>query len=305
MKRIITVALALCVAATLFAQTSAQDYLSRYKLLIGKVGLDGLGVETLVNKWEADYPDDVDMLCAKYNYYLTKCQKSEVVAKSQDRYLGAAPVLSLKDSTGTDVHYFTEVFFDDEMYGTASQALDKAIRLRPDDINLRFAKITSLLSYEKESPDMATQALRSLIDYNGSSHPNWKMGEEPFTDEDFRASIMDYCFAFFRIASPASFESFKSISEKMLSYNPKDTEFLNNLGSYYLAYKKDYKTAQKYYAKTLKLDPDNYGAIRNGVILARKTGNTKLEKKYLQQLMRVSPDEMEKSSAKIRLEAMK
>lgn len=305
MKRIITVALSLGIAATLFAQTSAQDYLSRYNLLVGKVGLDGLGVETLVNKWEADYPDDVDMLCAKYNYYLTKCQKSEVVAKSQERYLGANPILTLKDSTGTDVRYFTETFFEDEMFGVASQALDKAIRLRPDDINLRFAKITSLLAYEKESPDMATQALRSLIDYHGNTHPSWKMGEEVFTDDDFRAAMMEYCYTLFRIASPAAFESFKSISEKMLTYNPKDTEFINNLGSYYLAYKKDYKTAQKYYAKTLKLDPDNYGAIRNGVILARKTGNTKLEKKYLQQLMRVSTDEVEKASAKIRLEAMK
>ena len=305
MKRVLLSVAYLLFATSLFAQMSAQEYLSRYQLLIGKVGLAGLGVETLVNKWEADFPDDVEMLCAKYNFYFTKSQNNEVVSKPQDRYLGADPVLSLKDSTGAKVNYFTEVNFDDEMYGLASQALDKAIRLRPDDIRLRFTKITSLLSYEKESPDMATQSLRSLIDYHYSSHPVWKLGEEAFSEEDFRSSMMEYCFVLYRIASPASFESFKSVSEKMLAYSPKDTEFINNVGSYYLACKKDYKTAQKYYAKTLKLDPDNYAAIRNCVMAARKLGNKKMEKKYLQMLQRVSPDEVERASAKIRLEALK
>lgn len=305
MKRIALAFAAWMCAVSVFAQTSAQEYLARYQLLVGKLGLDGVGIETLVHKWEADFPDDVNMLCAKFNYYFTKSQESKIVPKDQDRFLGAEPVLSLKDSTGAKVNYFTEVIYDDEMYGLASQALDKAIRLKPDDISLRFSKITSLLSYEKESPDMATQVLKGLIDYNTASHPSWKVGDEAFSGEDFRSAILDYCYAFFRIGSPSAYEAFRSVSEKMLSYNAKDAAFLNNLGSYYFVYKKDFKTAQKYYTKTLKVDPENYGAIKNCVILARKTGNAKLEKKYLQMLMQISPDEMERTSAKVRLDAMK
>jgi tetratricopeptide (TPR) repeat protein len=306
MKKMIVLAVAALLAApVLFAQTSAQEYLSRYALLVGRLGPAGVGVETLVNRWEADFPDDVEMLCAKYNYYHTKCQGSAVVQKDQDHFMGTDPILTLKDSTGKDVRYFTETTYDDEMYGIATQALDKAIRLRGDDISLRFTKIASLLAYEKESPDMATQALRSLIDYHCTSHPSWKYGENAFSDDDFRASMKDYCFVLFRTGSPSSLESFKSVSEKLLSYYPKDTDFLNNLGSYYLVARKDYKTAVKYYSKTLKLDPDNYGAIKNCVLAARKQGNPKQEKKYLQMLVRVSPDELERNSAKIRLEAMK
>ena len=304
-KTCLAVAMLLC-AATLFAQTSAQEYLSRYVLLVNKLGADGLGIETLVKKWEADFPDDVDMLCAKYNYYSAKSQRSEVVQKDRDKYLGAAPVLSLKDSTGRDVHYFTETFFDDELYGIATQALDKAIRLRDDDVSLRLTKITSLLAYEKDSPDMATQALRSLIDYNCTAHPVWKYGtQEPYSEEQFLSAMSEYCYYLFRVASPVSFASFKSVSEKLLSYYPKNTDFLNNVGSYYLVAQKDYKTAMKYYGKTLKLDPDNYAAVKNCVLAARKSGNAKLEKKYLQQLVRVSPDERERQSAQIRLGAMK
>ena len=62
MKKIALAVAALFVAPALFAQMSAQDYLSRYSLLVGKLGPDGVGIETLVNKWEADFPDDVDML---------------------------------------------------------------------------------------------------------------------------------------------------------------------------------------------------------------------------------------------------
>lgn len=303
MKRWMLSSAALFAAVTLSAQTSAQDYLSRYALLVNKLGPAGVGIETLVNKWEADYPDDVEMLCAKYNYYFTKCQEEQVVPKDQERYLGAQPLLSLNDSTGAKVNYFTEILFDDEMYGIATQALDKAIRLRGDDIGLRSTKINSLLSYEKESPDMATQALRSLIDYNGTSHPAWKAGGEPFSDEDFVSLMTDYCFTLYRMGSPACLEAFRSVSEKLLSYYPKNTDFINNLGTYSLA-KKDYKAAQKYYAKALKLDPSNYPAVKNSVIVARKSGNKKMEKKYLQILARISPDEMEKESAKIRLQAL-
>ena len=305
MKKIVLAFAALLAAQALFAQMSAQEYLSRYALLVGRVGPAGVGVETLVGKWEADYPDDVDMLCAKYNFYHTKCQGSEVVQKDQARFMGAEPILTLKDSTGADVHYFTETTYDDEMYGVASQALDKAIRLRPDDISLRFTKIASLLAYEKESPDMATQSLRSLIDYHCTSHPSWKYGEEAFSDEDFRTAMKDYCFILFRTASEVSLESFKSVSEKLLSYYPKDADFLNNIGSYYMVAKKDYKTALKYYAKTLKLDSDNYGAIKNCVLATRKLGNAKQEKKYLQMLVRVSPDEIERNAAQIRMESLK
>ena len=305
MKRIILATAALVCAASLSAQTTAQDYLARYNLLVGKLGYDGVGIETLVNKWEADFPDDVDMLCAKFNYYFAKCQQAQVVAKEQERFLGAEPLLSLNDSTGKKVNYFQETFYDDEMYGLASQAIDKAIRVHPEQIDLRLSKITSLLAYEKESPDMATQSLRSLIDYHYSTHPRWTFGKDPFSDEDFKAAVVEYCYAFFRTASPAAYESFKSVSEQMLKYAPKDPDFLNNVGSYYLVAQKDYKTALKYYTKTLKLDPDNYAAVRNCVIIGRKQNNPKVEKKYLQMLMRVSPDDMEKASAKVRLESLK
>lgn len=71
--------------------------------------------------------------------------------------------------------------------------------------------------------------------------------------EDFFPSLMqEYCYAFFKIGTPHCFDAFKELSEKMLAYYPGNTVYMTNLGSYYLVYKHDSKTALKMYNKVLK-----------------------------------------------------
>ena len=65
----------------------------------------------------------------------------------------------------------------------------------------------------------------------------------------------------------------------------------------------DYKTALKWYNKVLKRKPDEYNAIKNCVTLARKQGNTKLEKKYLKMMMEHGP-EKDRMLAESRLKAI-
>ena len=305
MKRIIlslTILLASLTAVN--AQSSSEDFQTRYQNLVKRVGTAGLGVETLVDRWEKAFPDDPAMLEARYNYYLEKSRTTTLVIKDADRYLGQKPYISLKDSLGNDVNYFEESFYDDSLFALSSQAIDKAIRLYPDRIDLRFDKITALTQYEKERPDMAASTLAGLIDYNAISHPSWKVGDQVIDDETFEAAVQEYCFAFYTIGSPASYEAFLSLSEKMLAGNPKSTLFLTNIGTYWLIAKNDSKKALKYYNKVLKLDPENYTAVKNCIILARKSKNTKLEKKYLPILIKVTGDERERASAETRLKAL-
>ena len=74
----------------------------------------------------------------------------------------------------------------------------------------------------------------------------------------------------------------------MLSYHPSDVLYLDNVGSYWLVVKHDYKQAAKYYNKVLKIKQDDITAIKNMILLARNTSNTKLEKKYLPLLVKYS-----------------
>ena len=58
MKRILTFLVALALPFALLAQTPQEDYIRRYNNLVGRVGVAGVGVETLLDRWAADYPDD-------------------------------------------------------------------------------------------------------------------------------------------------------------------------------------------------------------------------------------------------------
>ena len=283
---------------------SQADYLDRYTLLVNKLGVEGVGVETLLQRWGKDYPDDMDMLLGKFTYYLSKSQSNSMEKIDASKYLGEAPTLTLKDSLGNDVNYFQVTNYDDELFGQATQAIDKAIGLAQDRLDLRLYKIAALIGYEKGSPDMALSGLKELIDYDGHSHPTWIYpGLEPGPDL-FPSLVQEYCYTFFRQATPASYEAFKEVSEKMAGYYPKNTVFLTNIGSYYLVYKHDSKNALKMYNKVLKKDPGDYTAIKNCVLLARNDKNKKLEKKYLAMLSKVTPDETEKMQAEARLKSL-
>lgn len=306
MKKIIFAVLsALLVCTVCFGQEkTSEEYKQRCNLLVGRLGITGVGIETIISHWEEDYPDDVDMLTAKFNYYFAKSQSSKVIEKNQKKFLGAKSTLTLKDSLGNPRSYFEEIFYDDSLFAIASQAIDKAIRLNPRSLELRFAKITSLMAYEKESPDMALSTLKSLIDYNYTVDHVWIYSNELVANDLFVGAVQEYCYSLFRINTPVSQEGFKEISEKMLKYNPDRTEFISNIGSYYLTVKNDTKSALKYYNKVLKYNPTDYAAIKNCVIIAKKNQDVKLEKKYLPMLANVSPDESEKVSARARLEML-
>ena len=297
---------ALAISLTAIAQTpSSKDFQDRYDLLVSKLGPTGVGIETLLDRWAAAYPDDVQMLTGKFSYWFSKSQTLQLVPKDQQKFLGETPTVVLKDSTGANVNYFQETMYDDELFGEAQKALEKAIQLYPDRLDLRFLKVASLIGYEKESPDMALSSLKSLMIYNATQHPKWEYpGVDNVDNEFFSAALQEYCYLFFRYGTPATYEAFKELSEQMLTYEPKNVLFLDNIGSYWLVARKDNKTAMKYYSKVLKIKADDLTAIKNIIILARNSNNVKLEKKYLPLLIKYTQDEKETITAQARLKSL-
>ena len=306
MKRILTLAAALVLTFSLFAQTSSpEDYLRRYNNLVTHVGAAGVGVETLVDKWVADYPEDLSARLAQFSFWYTKAQTTKVIQLPQDRYLGREPLLPMTDSLGRKTNYFEDTDFEDESFGVALEALDKAIALAPQRLDFRLLKADALTAYEKGRPDMALALLKGLADENYRQHPAWTHASLEKVDDDvFKALMQDYCFAFFRLGTDSSAEAFKGLSEHMLTYCKDDPLFLDNIGSYWLVSKKDYKKAQKFYDQVLKKHPDDMTAIRNGVLLARAKKDVKLEKKYLSMMAKHGATETDRASAAARLEAM-
>ncbi len=267
-------AIALCTAAA--AQTTAEEYLARFERLVRTVGPDGVGVETLLDRWEEDFPDDQAVHVARFNYHFQKSQRTEMVAKgTQRRYLGNPPSLTLKDADGQDVNYFPEDFYDEEEFAEAMKVLDRQIALHPDELRFHFLKVSALAAYEKESPDMAAAELKSVIERQASARPVWTLDGNPADAEIFQQGVGEYCYEFFQIGTSDSYEYFREISERMNKLFPKNPVFLDNLGSYELVVKENYKQAAKYYKKALKLDPDDHAAQSNLQLIERKQAQEK------------------------------
>ena len=271
---------------SVFAQTS--DYKRRYDILLDRVGPAGVGMETLIENWSKVEPGNTDMLTARFYYYIAKAQGTEVVARKETKYLGAAPMLTLQDSTGVDVHYYEVLKYDDEIFSQALKVVDHAISLYPQRLEFRFMKANAYLSYERESPDMALSNILGLAHDYMTSGKTWTYNEnsEQLTvdQELFAQMIQDYCVTLYALGSPASYEAFLKLSQRMNGYFPKTPSYLANIGSYHMVVAKDPKTALKYYDKALKIEPKAREVINNAILAARKLKNTKLEKKYLKLL---------------------
>ena len=111
-------------------------------------------------------------------------------------------------------------------------------------------------------PDMTAAEILSLIDDYQARGEGWTYAGETLTQELFCQGISEYCYRFFRTASPASYEYFLEISEKMNKLYPDEVVFIDNIGSYWQV-NGDSRKALRYYRKALKIDPEDYAANNN------------------------------------------
>ena len=288
MKKLLSISFALLVYVLAAAQT--DRYEKRYDLLVSQFGPAGVGVETVLNNWEKVDSTNAKLLLGRFTYLFTKAQSTIVEKKFEKKYLGMEPALSLRDTTGRDVYYYQVNVYDDELYGEAIKAADRAISFHPRRLDFRFLKANAYIAYEKESPDMALAYLMSLADEYALGSGNWTYEGEEVDDKFFQDAMQEYCYSLYAISTASSLKSFKSLSEKLASLYPENMGYINNIGSYYMIASKDYKTSLKYYNKVLKVQPDDYTALKNAVLAARRTNNLKAEKKYLEQMVQYGPE---------------
>lgn len=301
-RRLISVAAALSVCVCAFCQ--ASEFERKYELLVSQLGPSGIGIETVLDNWEAKDSTDAKMLAGRFNYYFSKARSSSIVQNSRKKYLGMEPVLALKDSTGNDVYYYQVDDFDDEIFAKAIKTVDRAISMHPDMLDFRFLKAGAYLAYEKESPDMALSYLKELASEGAARKDAWSYDGAVADGGLFAEAMQEFCCNLYALGTPAAYEAFRTLSEHLVKLYPDHTGFLSNIGSYYMIARKDYKTALKYYARVLKKRPDDYTAIKNGVLASRKAGNKKSELKYLELLAEHGP-ENERLVAEGRIQALK
>ena len=287
MKRISAALAALVLVCTALPAQSV-DWQKKYERQVKAVGLSGVGVETILDSWGAADSSSVDYLAARYAFWFDKSHSLVVEAHDSPRYLGMEPMLELSDSSKSNTVWYYQVdSFDDELFGRALRYLDKAAAAMPAELEYRVWKVSALMLYEKESPDMTLGLILSLIDEDRSIGQKWLYQGEEQDRDFFDGLIQEFCWNLFNLGTPQAREAFLKVSEKMLSYDRKSPVFMANVGSYLMSVK-EYKKALKQFDKVLKLDPDNDTAIRNCVTIARILRDDKLKSKYNPMLSRLS-----------------
>lgn len=287
MKRISAALAALVLVCTVLPAQSV-DWQKKYERQVKAVGLSGVGVETILDSWGAADSSSVDYLAARYAFWFDKSHSLVVEAHDSPRYLGMEPMLELSDSSKSNTVWYYQVdSFDDELFGRALRYLDKAAAAMPAELEYRVWKVSALMLYEKESPDMTLGLILSLIDEDRSTGQKWLYQGEEQDRDFFDGLIQEFCWNLFNLGTPQAREAFLKVSEKMLSYDRKSPVFMANVGSYLMSVK-EYKKALKQFDKVLKLDPDNDTAIRNCVTIARILRDDKLKSRYNPMLSRLS-----------------
>ena len=287
MKRISAALAALVLVCTALPAQSV-DWQKKYERQVKAVGLSGVGVETILDSWGAADSSSVDYLAARYAFWFDKSHSLVVEAHDSPRYLGMEPIFELSDSSKSNTVWYYQVdSFDDELFGRALRYLDKAAAAMPAELEYRVWKVSALMLYEKESPDMTLGLILSLIDEDRSTGQKWLYQGEEQDRDFFDGLIQEFCWNLFNLGTPQAREAFLKVSEKMLSYDRKSPVFMANVGSYLMSVK-EYKKALKQFDKVLKLDPDNDTAIRNCVTIARILRDDKLKSKYNPMLSRLS-----------------
>ena len=287
MKRISAALAALVLVCTALPAQSV-DWQKKYERQVKAVGLSGVGVETILDSWGAADSSSVDYLAARYAFWFDKSHSLVVEAHDSPRYLGMEPMLELSDSSKSNTVWYYQVdSFDDELFGRALRYLDKAAAAMPAELEYRVWKVSALMLYEKESPDMTLGLILSLIDEDRSTGQKWLYQGQEQDRNFFDGLIQEFCWNLFNLGTPQAREAFLKVSEKMLSYDRKSPVFMANVGSYLMSVK-EYKKALKQFDKVLKLDPDNDTAIRNCVTIARILRDDKLKSRYNPMLSRLS-----------------
>lgn len=287
MKRISAALAALVLVCTALPAQSV-DWQKKYERQVKAVGLSGVGVETILDSWGAADSSSVDYLAARYAFWFDKSHSLVVEGHDSPRYLGMEPMFELSDSSKSNTVWYYQVdSFDDELFGRALRYLDKAAAAMPAELEYRVWKVSALMLYEKESPDMTLGLILSLIDENRSTGQKWLYQGEEQDRDFFDGLIQEFCWNLFNLGTPQAREAFLKVSEKMLSYDRKSPVFMANVGSYLMSVK-EYKKALKQFDKVLKLDPDNDTAIRNCVTIARILRDDKLKSRYNPMLSRLS-----------------
>ena len=115
----------------------ARTYYQQFSALTFKT--DSVQQLALLNKWQADDPNDPELYVCFFNYFVNKSTHELV---SLDKRPGDNTSMEIQDSTGNTVGYIEDqVWMDPQNLTLAFSYIDEGIKAFPDRLDMRLGKI--------------------------------------------------------------------------------------------------------------------------------------------------------------------
>lgn len=257
--------------------------------------------------WEALAPADARLWIDRFNHYLNRSRRAEIVLRNaQDTLLLSdelAEWLILADSTGAEAGRIGErIVFDDALFARAIAAIDRGIELHPDRIDMYLGRAAAF-AYAERYREMA-EALCALIARAGRNGGRWigtdDLTVQPIPPQELIADyLQDYVNTLFDVASPdggdEATHALGRLARCEAEYAPSSAVALNNLGAWhYGAGRID--EALDCFVRASEADPSDRLLIYNVGYLFRQQGEREQARTWWRRLLD-SPDEAERQRA--------
>ncbi len=230
-------------------------------------------VESTLEKWEKESPDNPELLIAYFNYYLHREMESVLtMGKMDDGRYGL----------------YDRQTFKDEDVKTGISYLDKALKKYPDRLDIHFGKCSSLIHAGKY--EEASNAILDLLETSQKVKNNWKWtNNQPVNEKGETAlfsGINDYCTMLFNYFDSTK-DYLNSIFSKIEKLYPNNIIGLNQSARYYSLSGNNEK-AIKQLKKAYNLDKSDYIVIGNLGYMYELSGNYKEARKWYTEMSKLS-----------------
>ena len=230
-------------------------------------------VETTLEKWEKESPDNPELLIAYFNYYLHREMES---------------VLTMGQMDDGRYGLYDKQTFKDEDVKIGISYLDRALEKNPDRLDIHFGKCSSLIRSGKY--EEATSAIINLLDISKKIKNNWKWtNNQPINENGETAlfsGINDYCTMFFNYFDSTK-DYLNNIFSKIEKLYPNNIIGLNHSARFYSQSGNNEK-AIKQLKKAYNLDKTDYIVIGNLGYVNELMGNYKEARKWYTEMSKLS-----------------
>lgn len=255
---------------------SAQDYQEQFNAALEK--RDTLAMLPILQKWEAQTPNDAELFTSYFNYYYL-ISAEETISVLPD------------DTDSTQVIMEPGIYYKKLLVDKAFAKIDEGISRYPNRLDMRFGKCYVL--GEIKDWERFTNEIITTINYSAVNKNQWTWANnEPVEDGQYflLTSIQDYQVQLYYTGDDALLKNMRRIGNAILELYPDHVESMSNISISYVS-EKEYDKAIAILQKALKLNPEDYIVITNIAQAYKLKGDKPNAIKYYKQLITYGDEE--------------